>query len=259
MTPDNNKTADLYAPTTPAAVTSLAPGAKDPHAPAGTNAYTATTTAISSMVPDKAPAPSMGAVVIPTATTAISSSHLPSSHTPSHTVEPGVVPLADPSNTAPPTTTMTTAATSPASTTAVTPTTTNSITIVTVPTTSPAPTPAPAPVVHLDRCVVSYALFCLFVWKRLRLPVGPVHLPFVCMCTRNTNPYRNPTHMACPHCHETMVTRTRKRLGAVTILWVIALLCICWPLFWLPFLIPACQSTEHYCTRCNRMVGTVGM
>mmetsp|Transcript_5819 Transcript_5819/g.12951 ORF Transcript_5819/g.12951 Transcript_5819/m.12951 type:complete len:156 (+) Transcript_5819:1465-1932(+) len=69
---------------------------------------------------------------------------------------------------------------------------------------------------------------------------------------------RLPVSMTCPYCQQTMVTRTRDLVDGVTIIAVIALLCCFWPLFWLPFCIPACKATEHYCTRCNRRIATVG-
>lgn len=66
---------------------------------------------------------------------------------------------------------------------------------------------------------------------------------------------RDPAGMKCPYCSTQMVTRTRNRVDGITMLAFIILLFIFWPLCWLPFCIPSCKSTDHYCTKCNRKVG----
>ena len=66
----------------------------------------------------------------------------------------------------------------------------------------------------------------------------------------------NPKGLQCPYCHRQSVTRVRDRTDSVTILLVVLLLLLFWPLFWLPFCIPGCKSTDHYCSLCNRKIGT---
>ncbi|KAI2499587.1 hypothetical protein MHU86_14882 [Fragilaria crotonensis] len=55
----------------------------------------------------------------------------------------------------------------------------------------------------------------------------------------------------CPNCHQQVRTRVRHLVDGGTIVAVIALLLLFWPLFWLPLVIPGCKSTHHYCAHCN--------
>mmetsp|Transcript_33608 Transcript_33608/g.47752 ORF Transcript_33608/g.47752 Transcript_33608/m.47752 type:complete len:154 (+) Transcript_33608:20-481(+) len=67
---------------------------------------------------------------------------------------------------------------------------------------------------------------------------------------------RHPFRLTCPNCSQTVTTRTREQVNGVTILMVIVLLLVFWPLFWLPLCLPSCKSTEHYCTNCNYRIGS---
>mmetsp|Transcript_19555 Transcript_19555/g.27122 ORF Transcript_19555/g.27122 Transcript_19555/m.27122 type:complete len:174 (+) Transcript_19555:141-662(+) len=69
---------------------------------------------------------------------------------------------------------------------------------------------------------------------------------------------RDPTGFTCPHCHKNCVTRTRSHPDVVTIVAIILLVLFFWPLFWLPLCLPGCQTTDHYCSCCNRKVGSRG-
>lgn len=62
---------------------------------------------------------------------------------------------------------------------------------------------------------------------------------------------KDPSRCTCPHCNQTMVTRTTHKIDTVTILLVIVMLLVFWPLFFLPLIIPGCKATEHYCTSCQ--------
>jgi hypothetical protein len=66
---------------------------------------------------------------------------------------------------------------------------------------------------------------------------------------------RDPVGLKCQYCHEEMVTRPSDQVDAVTIMLVILLVFLFWPLCWIPFCVPGCKKTEHYCSRCNRVVG----
>ena len=63
--------------------------------------------------------------------------------------------------------------------------------------------------------------------------------------------------VVCPHCNHRGPTRTAEMCSAVTLIAIVILLFVFWPLFWLPLCIPSCKSTEHYCTNCNSRLGRV--
>lgn len=67
---------------------------------------------------------------------------------------------------------------------------------------------------------------------------------------------RNPVTQTCPNCSQTVPTRTREQVNGLTIVAVIVLLFLFWPLFWLPLCMPSCKATEHYCSNCNYKIGT---
>uniref|UniRef100_A0A7S1DE21 LITAF domain-containing protein n=1 Tax=Cyclophora tenuis TaxID=216820 RepID=A0A7S1DE21_CYCTE len=66
---------------------------------------------------------------------------------------------------------------------------------------------------------------------------------------------RYSTRITCPFCHENVMTRTESHVTKWTIAASIFMIMAFWPLFWLPFCMPVCKATDHYCTRCNRKVG----
>ena len=62
------------------------------------------------------------------------------------------------------------------------------------------------------------------------------------------------TYITCPHCNHRNFTRTRNLIDCCTVVGVVVMLFVFWPLFWLPFVCPCCMSTEHYCSQCHRKV-----
>lgn len=46
----------------------------------------------------------------------------------------------------------------------------------------------------------------------------------------------------------------RKRIGAGTIIAVILLLLIFWPLFWLPFVMDDCKDSYYACNNCGKVI-----
>ena len=61
--------------------------------------------------------------------------------------------------------------------------------------------------------------------------------------------------MQCPFCETTMVTHTKTSCDGMTLLFVLILLILFWPLFWLPLCMPKCKRVHHYCSYCQRKVG----
>jgi len=65
----------------------------------------------------------------------------------------------------------------------------------------------------------------------------------------------NQARINCPHCQQDSVTNTRGQVDCCTIVGVVVMVFVFWPLFWLPFVLPCCKTTEHYCSKCHRKVG----
>ncbi len=68
---------------------------------------------------------------------------------------------------------------------------------------------------------------------------------------------RNPTGLQCPYCKRQMVTVVRDIIGLGTLVAVFLLALFFWPLCWLPFCIPSCRRTHHFCghSECRQRVG----
>ena len=66
---------------------------------------------------------------------------------------------------------------------------------------------------------------------------------------------RHGQHLQCPFCLQLITTRTRDRSDGITIIFVVVLLVLCWPLCWLPFCMPKCKAVHHYCPQCKNKVG----
>ena len=77
-------------------------------------------------------------------------------------------------------------------------------------------------------------------------PAGKVSLPGLS---------QKASSIVCPYCNQQGVTRTRSQIDCCTVVGVIVMILVFWPLFWLPFVCPCCMTTEHYCPRCHRKVG----
>jgi hypothetical protein len=67
---------------------------------------------------------------------------------------------------------------------------------------------------------------------------------------------RSSVPIQCPHCHQNTRTIVSSTIDCFTISMCILLLICFWPLFWLPFVIPDCKTTDHNCASCGRKVGT---
>jgi hypothetical protein len=63
--------------------------------------------------------------------------------------------------------------------------------------------------------------------------------------------YRESCATTCPNCKAQVRTRVTHQADTITLVAVIALILLFFPLFWLPLCLPSCKSTEHYCSACN--------
>ncbi len=61
---------------------------------------------------------------------------------------------------------------------------------------------------------------------------------------------------SCPHCHEFTRTRTVSAPNAFTWATVVALVFLFWPLCWVPLVNEKCKRTDHYCGKCNALIGS---
>lgn len=68
---------------------------------------------------------------------------------------------------------------------------------------------------------------------------------------------RHSIEALCPRCSRTVRTRVVTHSSTETILVAIALCYLITLLFFIPFVIPWCQETTHYCPHCNHEIGTV--
>ena len=93
---------------------------------------------------------------------------------------------------------------------------------------------------------------------------GPAVVPAPVPTTNNNarillhrNLGRSPTGLKCPHCHRETITIVEEQVGMITISVTILLAIVFWPLCWLPFCVPSCQRTIHYCGHdsCRKKVG----
>lgn len=68
---------------------------------------------------------------------------------------------------------------------------------------------------------------------------------------------RRPYGIQCPHCHRETITVLEDRIGMGTILATVILAIIFWPICWLPFCMPSCKRTYHYCGHdsCRKKIG----
>eukprot|EP00536_Pseudo-nitzschia_multiseries_P007307 jgi/Psemu1/304842/fgenesh1_kg.170_\ len=88
-------------------------------------------------------------------------------------------------------------------------------------------------------------------------------------CTSNANPHetlldRDPTisrfpmmMQECPNCHRETRTRVLTKPSCKT--WVASgiMVCVFWPLCWIPLVSDSCKETEHFCVSCGARVAKI--
>ncbi|EDO63389.1 lipopolysaccharide-induced tumor necrosis factor-alpha factor-like [Anopheles arabiensis] len=67
----------------------------------------------------------------------------------------------------------------------------------------------------------------------------------------------DPASMVCPSCTKHVITRLDYETSTKTHI-AAGLLClfICWPCFWIPYVIDSCKNANHYCPNCGAYIGT---
>jgi hypothetical protein len=71
--------------------------------------------------------------------------------------------------------------------------------------------------------------------------------------------WRIPTMLnPCPCCGKPAQTRIRTAPNWMTFIAVVALMCIFWPICWIPLITDSCKLTEHFCVLCNEKIGVIG-
>jgi hypothetical protein len=83
---------------------------------------------------------------------------------------------------------------------------------------------------------------------------APAHIPTHAPAIMYGSLGRRSVAVQCPFCRAQTVTRTRDQMNFVTIIAVIVMLFLFWPLFWIPLCMPSCKTTNHFCTRCHQKI-----
>lgn len=64
--------------------------------------------------------------------------------------------------------------------------------------------------------------------------------------------------VACPECSATNVrTQCRTVPGYITVILAVVLFVVCWPLFWIPFVMRTAKRTDHFCPHCRAVLYSV--
>mmetsp|Transcript_5418 Transcript_5418/g.13617 ORF Transcript_5418/g.13617 Transcript_5418/m.13617 type:complete len:148 (+) Transcript_5418:81-524(+) len=73
----------------------------------------------------------------------------------------------------------------------------------------------------------------------------------------HSNLGRQPYGIMCEHCQKETITIVQDRVGMGTIIATILLALVFWPLCWLPFCMPSCKRTNHFCghASCKKKIG----
>ena len=103
------------------------------------------------------------------------------------------------------------------------------------------------------------SLYMYVLTLRLPCPLTNIHLIvqhllFRCIVCLSS---RQPAALICPHCHQSTYTTVSHHPTAYTYASTAFLCLVFLPMFWLPVCVPACNSSEHHCSRCDRIIGTV--
>ncbi|OLY77676.1 hypothetical protein AYI68_g8291 [Smittium mucronatum] len=64
-----------------------------------------------------------------------------------------------------------------------------------------------------------------------------------------------PVNIVCPRCKKNVLTMVERKYGVKTGIAVGATAFVCWPLFWVPFLIKPLKDKVHICPNCNFNIG----
>lgn len=67
----------------------------------------------------------------------------------------------------------------------------------------------------------------------------------------------DPASISCPSCQKHVITRMDYETSTKTHI-MAGLLClfICWPCFWIPYVVDTCKNANHYCPNCGAYIGT---
>ncbi|XP_055640986.1 lipopolysaccharide-induced tumor necrosis factor-alpha factor homolog [Toxorhynchites rutilus septentrionalis] len=67
----------------------------------------------------------------------------------------------------------------------------------------------------------------------------------------------DPASITCPSCQKHVITRLDYETSTKTHI-MAGLLClfICWPCFWIPYVVDSCKNANHYCPHCSAYIGT---
>uniref|UniRef100_U5EHN6 Putative membrane-associated motif in lps-induced tumor necrosis factor alpha factor n=1 Tax=Corethrella appendiculata TaxID=1370023 RepID=U5EHN6_9DIPT len=67
----------------------------------------------------------------------------------------------------------------------------------------------------------------------------------------------DPSAVVCPSCHKQIVTRIDHEVSTKTHI-IAGILClfVCWPCFWIPYVVDSCKNANHYCPSCGAFIGS---
>ncbi|BET01638.1 lipopolysaccharide-induced tumor necrosis factor-alpha factor homolog [Nesidiocoris tenuis] len=86
------------------------------------------------------------------------------------------------------------------------------------------------------------------------MAIPPPPMPQVQVIHTSFGP--EPQPLVCPHCQSQVTTRVNVQPTTKTHLAALIICLLCFPCFFVPYCCDSCQSTNHYCPRCNVFLGT---